>query len=81
MAKGQRLKAKVGAGSNLFLPATAGSVWDFGFRQDHGGGLTARFKGNVNGCAQGLGQAARPWPEVKPRRENARADPAVVNPL
>ena len=38
----------------VFLDA----VWDFRFRQDHGRGLTARFKGDVNGCAQRLGHAA-----------------------
>jgi hypothetical protein len=35
-----------------------GAIRNFGFRQDHGCGLTTRFKSDVNGCAQGIGHAA-----------------------
>ena len=42
----------------LLLPTPARAIRDFGFRQDHGCGLTARFKGNVNSRTQRPGHAA-----------------------
>jgi AAA15 family ATPase/GTPase len=42
---------------SFFQPLLSGSIRDFGFREDHGCGLTACFEGDVNGCAQGFGHA------------------------